>query len=218
MSPFAAVSSVSVALLAWAPTQLAHAQSERLSLSVTGANVVRFDLLGPLALNLGYNMFADRAFVFPLMFFYERRVGSRFSIGLEGLVNGGVPDEKRIGVTLSARCYLRHDASLSGLYVAPQLAYRRVESAETLNNTIVPNRVVTTGNRVGTGLLAGWQQPVGRARRVLLDYAVGAVHWTPLGTDDATGSPPPLYPAGTYEGINRAGWWLDCRLGIGYQF
>ena len=183
-----------------------------------GPNVVRFDLLAPVGTNMGYNLFADRALLFPVLISYERRLGNRFSASLEGLVNGGVPEQKLTGVTLSARCYLRHDASLSGLYVAPQLAYRRISGTETLNNTVVPNQVITLGNRVGTGLLLGWQQPVGRARRVRLDYAVGAVHWARLGTDNATGSPPPPYPAGTYEGITRAGWWLDGRLGVGYQF
>ncbi len=109
----------------------------------TTANVVRLDVLSPFVLNMGYNLFANRAFVFPVLVSYERRVGNRWSLGFEGLVNGGVPDEKLVGATLSARCYLRRDASLSGLYAAPQLAYRRVSSTEILNNTIVPNPVHT---------------------------------------------------------------------------
>lgn len=202
-------------LMALLMAQSARAQAPATPAPIAGPTIVRLDVLAPLGMNLGYNLFADRAFLFPILVSYERRVGASWSLGVEGLLNGGTPEEKLAGATLSGRYYLRSDASLSGLYAAPQLAYRRFECKEEQYA-----RVSTTGHRLGTGLLLGWQQPFGRRRprRVIFDSAVGALHWTALGTDDVSGLPAPPYPAGTYRGIRRRGWWLDARVGFGYQF
>ena len=181
---------------------------------IPSANVVRFDFLAPLGANLSYNLLAQRGLVLPVLVSYERRLGPAWSLGAEVLLNGGDPSDRRTGAGLSVRRYLRANSSLMGPYAAPLVSYRSLRTTE---GYFSASPVITRSQRVGTGLLLGWQLPLGGAtsKRWTLDVAAGAVHWALVGTDRVEDVN--QYYANAQPWPSRNGWWLDFRGGVGYQ-
>lgn len=180
-----------------------------------GANVVRFDFLAPLGANLSYNFWGNHGLVLPVLASYERRLGPAWSAGAEGLLNGGDPTDYRTGAGLSVRRYLRANGSLTGPYATAVVSYRSIRSTDGYFGS---NPVVARFQRVGTGLMLGWQFPLGwaRVKHWTLDVAAGAVYWAPVGTDrveDVNHFYADAQPWNTHTGFLA-----DLRGGIGYQF
>lgn len=203
-----------LALLLVSLPSLAQEVSE--STPNTGANVVRFDFLAPVGANLLNNLFVQHDLIFPILFSYERRIGPAWSLGVEGLLNGGVSPSQRNGVALSVRRYLKSNSALAGPYLSPMMSYRQIKDVSYHFGPSSP--VIVRAKRIGTGALLGWQLPLGYAkpRRWTLDMAVGAIYWGRVGSDtveDITNS----YHGPDAES-SRDGWWVDLRGGLGYQF
>lgn len=180
-----------------------------------GANIVRFDFLAPLGANLEYNLFVDHGPVLPVLVSYERRVGAAWSLNAEGLANGGDPADRRTGAALAMRRYLRATGALAGPYAAPLVSYR---SLKTTDGYFGSSPVITRSQRLGTGILLGWQLPLRRAqaRRWTVDLAAGAIYWGRMGTDRVE-DVNHFYATPT-AWSSRDGWWADLRGGLGYQF
>ena len=183
----------------------------------TGRNVIRLDLLAPLIANIEQRFDGERRVIFPALVSYERHLSGKWSAGIEILVWGGTPANRRSGATLLGRWYVLpvnwQRKPLSGLYLSPVLSYRVLST--TAGEFDLP---VNRGKRVGGGLLLGWQVPLFPSvlPNLLFDGAVGVVAWTRLG-DDRTSDP--TYYAYINEPIfKRTGILPDVRYGLGYRF
>lgn len=184
----------------------------------TGRNVARLDLLAPLASNLSYNFWRTRGLL-PVLFAYERRLHGRWSLGVEGLLNGEEPEERRSGAALFGRYYIEpvswSAAPLTGLYVSPVLSYRVLHTSFGYYYRTAWEPV--RSQRGGAGLMFGWQAPLGQwvSSRLVLDVAAGVVGWVRLGAD----SPDSVsYLFRTESVRRRPGLRPDCRAGLGYRF
>ncbi|MBG8553104.1 hypothetical protein [Hymenobacter guriensis] len=176
-------------------------------------NTLRLDLLTPLGLNLGYNLLADRQLLFPVILSYERAVAERWSVNTEIALNGGEPEARRYGGSLSARYYVRPPkktpSSLASFYLAPGVGFLA------LRLTDEPPLLVIHAKRLKSGVLIGWQHRLSRGTpRIMLDFAAGATYWAVLGNDRASN------PGnnGVSFGMLKPGIRPEARGGIGYQF
>ena len=211
-------------LVLWGPFGRVDAQTNPVDVPVQQEaskplhrNVVRLDVLAPLAASLEYALGGGSGAVVPVLLSYERRFCKNGSMGVEFLIRGGTPGERRSGGALLGRWYFAPKwgptAALAGFYLSPVLSYRALGTSPTVFNT-----PINSGRRGGAGLLLGWQLPLGRAAapHLVFDFAVGVLAWTRLGNDRTSD---PSYYATVNEPIfKRTGLLPDARYGLGFQF
>ncbi|GAA4353595.1 hypothetical protein GCM10023185_14390 [Hymenobacter saemangeumensis] len=178
-------------------------------------NIVRFDLLSPLAYNISNSLF-DNGLVCPVLVSYERQLNGQWSLGAEALFNGGERTNRRSGAALMARYYTQKTGAtagmMTGFYVSPVVSYRAVSAAYLLDGNLL-----THGKRAGTGLLAGYQLPLGKpgTSRLALDASMGLLYWNRLGTDRTDVDP--ARPGSTGPDLKQTGLIPDFRLGVGIK-
>ncbi|RTQ53748.1 hypothetical protein EJV47_03165 [Hymenobacter gummosus] len=178
-----------------------------------GRTVVRLDATAVLWSNFDYNFWAPQGAVLPVLASVEHHWGGRTSTVVEGLLNGGTPQERRTGVSVQGRYYLQRKFAGQpvGLYVAPTLGFRAVRD-------LAYARYDTRKSFAGAGVLVGAQLPVALRGRLLVDVAGGAMAWQQVGrTRFVSDSPYPSY----YESkpvYGNVPVLPDMRLGLGLRF
>lgn len=171
-------------------------------------NVVRFDVGGILASNVAYRAFNTNAqFLLPLLASYERQVGSRFSLVVEGLMNGGEPAERKAGLSLQGRYYFfprETRTALAGFYVAPSIGYRSVLFSRYYY------QLESRRHFVGGGISVGGQAMLPHQSRIVIDVSLGVMSWQRLGAAALYYQPRTYYEKDVVT--------ADGRLGIGFRF
>ena len=212
---FISISAIGLLISPWGSTVQAQVPLSQSTAFTTnrGRNIIRIDWLTPLSFNFAYNFFEPRELLFPVLASYERSVAARWSVGGEVLLNGGYPDSKRNGASLSARYYfLRIDdpVRLSGAYVSPVAGYLNLRVRNDAGFFDAKAR------RMRTGILVGWQGGILKSTspRFVMDLAAGIVQWSMLGTDH--GKNPNRNALD--ERVLSPGIRFDARAAIGYQF
>ncbi|HEX8506717.1 MAG TPA: hypothetical protein VF630_15240 [Hymenobacter sp.] len=180
-------------------------------------NAVRLDVGSVLGTNFLHQLNGHSRFLFPVLASYERQVSGRFSIVAEGLVNGGEPEERRVGASVQSRYYYlprQPKGPLAGFYVAPGASYRALR--------INREEEAFSQHFLGTGALAGWQgmlpHPSGGQSRAFIDMSLGVMTWRKVGaeTGNRNNNPVSQFHSQTY--YERRAVVLDGRLGVGVRF
>ncbi|WBA41366.1 hypothetical protein [Hymenobacter canadensis] len=187
--------------------------------TAAGRNVLRVDLANMVFENaVNFELLQSKPWALPLLLSYERQLGKRTSVGLEALLNGGNSEQRRGGGGLQLRYYAvpsRRVSPLAGFYVAPTVSYRKIGFQD---ERILAGKPYATVRAAGAGVYGGWQagtRPNAHGRRLILDVAVGAMHWMPTSTTFNGEAAMP----NTYEyRWTRARTALDARIGLGVQF
>lgn len=187
--------------------------------TAAGRNVLRVDIANVAFENaINVDFFQPKPFALPVLLSYERQLGKRTSVGVEALLNGGNSEQRRGGGGLQMRYYVmpsRRVSPLAGFYVAPTVAYRKIGFQD---ERILAGKPYATVRAVGAGVYGGWQagtRPNAHGRRLILDVAVGAMHWAPTSTT-FNGE---AAVENTYEyRWTRTRTALDARIGLGVQF
>ncbi|WP_156109076.1 hypothetical protein [Hymenobacter sp. APR13] len=187
--------------------------------ATAGRNVLRVDLANMVFENaVNYDLFTPKPWALPLLLSYERQLGKRTSAGLEVLLNGGNSEQRRGGGGLQLRYYAvpsRRVSALAGFYVAPTVSYRKIGFQD---ERILAGKPYAMVRAAGAGVYGGWQagtRPNAHGRRLILDVAVGAMHWMPTSTTFNNEAA----VENTYEyRWTRTRTALDARIGLGVQF
>jgi hypothetical protein len=187
--------------------------------AAAGRNVVRVDLANMVFENvINFDLLQSKPWALPVLLSYERQLGKRTSSGLEVLLNGGNSEQRRGGGGLQLRYYAvpsRRVSALAGFYVAPTVSYRKIGFQD---ERILAGKPYATVRAAGAGVYGGWQagtRPSAHGRRLILDVAVGAMHWMPT---SSTFNGEAAVP-NTYEyRWTRTRTALDARIGLGVQF
>ncbi|MFD2784961.1 hypothetical protein [Hymenobacter rubripertinctus] len=176
-------------------------------------NAVRFDVGGIVAGTVASTALGGSSLIFPLLASYERQLKPRFSVVAEGLLNGGDDYERKAGVSLQSRYYVRPrcGSSLAGFYATPALAYRVVR----LRSDYAPE---VRRRFVGAGVLVGWQGARKADSRWFWDVSAGIMRWQKTGADKVAAPAYGAFPTSSkaYYETHRSDF--DGRLGVGYRF
>lgn len=192
-----------------------QATSTELSKPSKGKNIVQLDFAHVTGSLLASN---SQDFIFPVLASYERRMGEKWSLGGEVLMNGGYQTARRNGVAVLGRYYVLEDKSalaLGGVYISPIVSYR---DWRVIDGYVGNTPVTIHARRQGAGSFIGWQIPFTnkQPRAVLIDLAVGAIYWNRIGSDRVDNHP--SYYEDDENWMIKTGLKPDMRLGLGYQF
>jgi hypothetical protein len=179
------------------------------------ANAIRLDVGGILAGNVANNALGNGGLVAPILVSYERQIGLRVSLVAEGLVNGGGASERKTGLSVQGRFYVRPPKSrtaLAGFYLAPVAAFRSVAMSNSYGNSLDFRQAYLAG-----GALLGWQGALKAGARWFVDVSGGVMSWQRVGNSKAQGSGYRyFYSARSYYDAHPTDF--DGRLGIGFWF
>ncbi|OGX89400.1 hypothetical protein BEN47_07075 [Hymenobacter lapidarius] len=181
--------------------------------SASPRNAIRFDVGSVLVHNIVNNAFGYSGTLFPILASYERQVGARGGLVAEGLANGGNSWARRVGLSVQGRYYFRFSrskAALTGLYVAPVVAFRTVS----FSGYYKPIRQ----HYSGVGALLGAQASLKPRSPWFIDVAAGLMSWKRLSQAKAVGNTslnPSLSQESYYDTHPTD---FDGRLGLGFRF
>ncbi|UYZ58553.1 hypothetical protein [Hymenobacter latericus] len=178
-------------------------------------NSLRLDFAQPIYATAASSIMGPFMPMWPLRIGYERHLGRRASLLVEGLAGGVYLPARASGATLQGRFYWpwkRPASLLRGLYAGPTIRYQALRIEGSFPGT-EPDPL---RRFLGGGMVAGIQAPVcKRLPRLFVDASVEVCAYTRI-NEQPYFDPWRQYSEETQYEIN--GRAADARLGLGFWF